>query len=194
MTNNLPKWIANVPLQSVGVLCATHIFGKNIESRQIALAGKRYFHNAVENVVGYILNPILPRFDKIANFEQCGPAESIALRHVLDCFNFIFHIQVEYFKILARLYPERLRSRKTGIDLNINQFMAKGPTLLNSEKRYLILARLDGVQPYDLNLNWNAEFDWIDDLMHERFHNRLLQAQDRYADILTPSIHSPRKG
>ncbi|MDR1745226.1 MAG: hypothetical protein LBS30_05685 [Planctomycetota bacterium] len=184
MTSKLPNWIASVPLQSVGVLCATHIFGKNIESRQIVLAGKRYFHNAVENVVGYILNPILPPLGAGADFGQGGQEESTALRHILDCFNFIFHIQVEYFRILARMYPERLRSRKTGVDLNINQFMAKGPTLLNSEKRYLILSRLDGVQPYDLDLDWNAEFDWIDDRVRERFRARLLQAQDCYADTL----------
>ena len=185
MTTNLPEWLKNVPLKTVGVLCATHIFGKNIESRQIVLAGKRYFHNAVESVVGYVLNPVLPALDMSADEpEACAGDAALALRNVRDCFNFIFHIQVEYFKILNRLFPARFKSRRTGSEFNLNQFMAKGPTLINSEKRYLILSKIDGTQPYDLNLDWNAEFDWVEERIRENFRDRLLLAQEAYADTL----------
>jgi hypothetical protein len=184
MTSSLPEWLGNVPLKTVGVLCATHIFGKNIESRQIVLAGKRYFHNAVENVVGYVLNPILPPLEPPDGApSSLGGEATTALRNIRDCFNYIFHIQVEYFKILQRLRPEGFRS-KSGVEFNLNQFMAKGPTLINSEKRYLILSRVDGAQPYDLRLNWNAEFDWVDDALRERFRDRLHLAQEAYAAIL----------
>ena len=182
-TANMPEWLRQVPLKTVGVLCATHIFGKNIESRQIVLAGKRYFHNAVENVVGYVLNPILPPLTS-AQMANPDSGAMVALRNIRDCFNFIFHIQVEYFKAWARLKPERFRSKKTGAEFHLNQFMAKGPTLINSEKRYLLLSRIDGAQPFDLNLNWNAEFDWIEDAIRERFRNRLRLAQEAYADTL----------
>ena len=182
--SSMPEWIRQVPLKTVGVLCATHIFGKNIESRQIVLAGKRYFHNAVENVVGYVLNPILPAIDTAGADAPKDPDAATALRNIRDCFNFIFHIQVEYFKVLAKLRPERFRSKRTGTEFNLNQFMAKGPTLINSEKRYLILAKIDGAQPYDLNLDWNAEFDWVDDYVRERFRRSLSHAQDAYANTL----------
>lgn len=179
--NNLPAWIGNVPLRTAGVLAAVHIFGKNIESRQIVLAGKRYFHNAVENVVGYVLNPILPPLHTDGDLDE----EAVtALRNIRDCFNYIFQIQIEYFKILTRLRPERFRNRKTGAEFNLNQFAAKSPTLLNSEKRYLILSKVDGAQPFDLDINWNAEFDWVDDTVRVLFHKRLLAAQEAYADIL----------
>ena len=182
MTSSLPEWIANVPLKTVGVLCATHIFGKNIESRQIVLAGKRYFHNAVENVVNYVLNPILPVLQ--SSLDQSNTEAETALRNIRDCFNYIFHIQVEYFKILQRLKPDEFKSKRTGAEFNLNQFMAKGPTLLNSEKRYLILAKIDGAQPFDLHLDWQAEFDWIEDSIRDLFHERLVRAQDAYADTL----------
>ena len=182
--SSMPEWIRQVPLKTVGVLCATHIFGKNIESRQILLAGQRYFHNAVENVVAYVLNPILPPLDNIPPGTTPDAEAATALRNIRDCFNFIFHIQVEYFKLLLRLKPEGFKSKRTGAVFNLNQFMAKGPTLINSEKRYLILSRVDGAQPYDLDLDWNVEFDWVDDSIRRRFRRRLAQAQDAYADTL----------
>ena len=184
MTSNMPEWLRQVPLKTVGVLCATHIFGKNIESRHIVLAGKRYFHNAVENVVGYVLNPILPKLDG-DTLDNPEPHAAAALANVRDCFNFIFHIQVEYFKTLSRLFPDRFRSKKTGAEFNLNQFMAKGPTLINSEKRYLILSRVDGAQPFDLDLDWGADFNWIDDDIRRLFRSRLRLAQDVYAETLT---------
>lgn len=185
---NFGEWASQVPLKTVGVLCATHIFGKNIESRQILLSGKRYFHNAVENVVGYVLNPILPEMgmptgDTTQTQELDGEAGA-AVRHIRDCFNFVFQIQAEYFKVLYKLMPERFRSRRTGVEFTLNQFTAKGPTLINSEKRYRILSRIDGAQPFDLNLNWNADFDWISEDIRVRFHQCLLEAQDAYAEAL----------
>lgn len=180
--SSMPEWLRQVPLKTVGVLCATHIFGKNIESRQIVLAGKRYFHNAVENVVAYVLNPILP---PIAGPDgKVDKEAAAALRNVRDCFNFIFHIQVEYFKLLSKLRPDAFKSKRTGAVLHLNQFMAKGPTLINSEKRYLILSRIDGAQPYELDLDWEAEFDWTGDDIRRRFRLRLAQAQDAYAAAL----------
>lgn len=182
---NLPPWLHNVPLKTVGVLAAAHIFGRNIANRHNILSGQTYLHNAVENVVNYVLNPILPNLnispDDPASF---GPAQAMALRNIRDCFNYIFHIQVEYFKILHRLRPERFRSPKTGNEFNLNQFRAKGPTLLNSEKRYLILSRLDGTQPFDLDLNWDADFNWVEDKNRRLFRNRLLLAQDAYTTTL----------
>lgn len=182
MTANLPDWTAHVPLKTVGVLCATHIFGKNIETRHTVLAGKRRFHNAVESVVGYILNPILPSFAADAAGEDHDAEAS--LRNIRDCFGYIFHIQVEYFKLLQKLMPDRFRSKKTGAEFHLNQFSAKGPTLINSERRYLILSKIDGAQPYDLDLDWNAEFDWLEDAIRDLFRDRLFMAQDAYADTL----------
>ena len=185
MTSKLPEWIGQVPLKTVGVLCATHLFGKNIESRQILLAGKRYFHNAVENVVGYVLNPILPPLNTALDAGASADSDAVvALKHIRDCFNFIFHIQIEYFKVLEKLFPKRFVLPGSGRELKLNQFMAKEPTLINSERRYLILAKVDGVQPFDLNLDWNAEFDWISESVRTDFHSRLVAAQDAYAETL----------
>ncbi len=188
MTSKLPDWLAQVPVKTVGVLCAVTIFGKNIESRQIVLAGKRYFHNAVENVVNYALNPILPDLSHLSgdyNAAAADPEDSalIALKNVTDCFNYIFHIQIEYFKLLKQLVPERFRFR-TGKELHLNQFAGKSPTLINSEKRYLILSRVDGAQPYDLDIDWYAEFDCRDNQLEELFRDRLFQAQEAYAGTL----------
>lgn len=185
MTASLPEWITNVPLKTVGLLCAVHIFGKNIEGRHTALTGRRYIRSAVENVVNYALNPILPPLSTYDRTPAGGKSDAmIALRNVRDCFNYIFHIQIEYFKILYKLHPEEFKSKKTGVEFNLNRFSAKNPTLINSEKRYLILCKIDGAQPYDLNLNWNAEIDWIDEAIQERFQNRLLTAQEAYASTL----------
>lgn len=185
MTTKLPSWIANVPLKTVGVLCATHIFGKNIDTRHIVLAGRHHLRSAVENVVGYILNPILPPIPASPH----GPIAlndkaRTAVMNIRDCFNYIFHIQVEYFKILHRIRPERFRSPRTGVDLHLSAFAAKGPTLINSEKRYLILSKIDGAQPFDLDLDWNAQFDWTDDRIRELFRLRLGLAQDAYGVTL----------
>jgi|GEM_PF-2158497 hypothetical protein len=188
MTAKLPDWLPQVPVKTVGVLCAVTMFGKNIESRQIVLAGKRYFHNAVENVVNYALNPILPDLSHLSgdyNAAMADPEDSaiIALKNVTDCFNYIFHIQIEYFKLLKQLLPERFRF-KNGKELHLNQFAGKSPTLINSEKRYLILSRIDGAQPYDLDIDWSAEFNCLDDQLEDLFRDRLFQAQEAYAGTL----------
>lgn len=185
MSSNLPSWMENVPLKTVGVLCAVNIFGKNVETRHIALTGKRYLHNAAESVVHYVLNPMLPSLDPPGgNPENLTGERETALRNVRDCFNFIFHIQVEYFKTLKKLRPERFQSKKTGNDFNLNMFAGKSPTLINSEKRYLILAKLDGVQPFSLDLDWNAEFVWPSDELRRMFRDRLFLAQEAYAEAL----------
>lgn len=185
MNAELPDWIANVPMKTVGVLCASHIFGKNIESRQVLLSGKRYLYNAVENVVGYVLNPILPRvtFDPDDENMALGEAGK-ALRNIRDCFNYIFLVQVEYFKILRKIWPDRFKMPGSGADFNINMFSAKGPTLINSERRYLILSKIDGAQPFDLKLDWNADFDWVEDNVRRYFRRRLRQAQEAYANTV----------
>lgn len=181
----LPPWISNVPLKTVAVLCATTIFGKNVEARYILLAGKRYFHNTLENVVQYALNPILPPLDSFSKVEAArNPEAALALMNIRDCFNYIFHIQVDYFKILAKLMPDRLRSDKSGTILHLNQFAAMSPTLENSKRRYLVLSRIDGVQPYDLDLDWDAEFDWIEKSFEDTFTERLSVAQDAYIAAL----------
>ncbi len=186
MITEMPEWLANVPLKTVGVLCAVNIFGKNIESRQIALAGKRYFHNAVENVINYALNPMLPPLDnvKLGEGASCDEETAVALENVCDCFNYIFHIQIEYFRLLYRVRPERFIVKKSGRELNLNQFAGRSPTLINSEKRYLILSKIDGAQPYDLAMDWNADFVWPDAAARQLFHKRLATAQDAYADTL----------
>ena len=191
MTSKLPDWLAQVPVKTVGVLCAVTMFGKNIESRQIVLAGKHYFHNAVENVVNYALNPMLPDLSHLAgdyNAAAADPQDSalVALKNVTDCFNYIFHIQIEYFKLLKQLIPDGFRF-KTGKELHLNQFAGKSPTLINSEKRYLILSRIDGAQPYDLDIDWNAEFDCFDGQLEDLFRDRLFQAQEAYAGTLNLS-------
>lgn len=191
MTVKIPDWLPQVPVKTVGVLCAVTVFGKNIESWQIVLAGKRYFHNAVENVVNYALNPILPNLSHLEGDYNAAMSDTedsaiLALKNVTDCFNYIFHIQIEYFKLLKQLLPERFRF-KSGKELHINQFAGKSPTLINSEKRYLILSRIDGAQPYDLDIDWNAEFNCLDDQLEDLFHDRLFQAQEAYAGTLNLS-------
>jgi hypothetical protein len=174
-----------VPLKTVGVLCAVNIFGKNIETRHTALSGKRYLHNAVESVVNYVLNPMLPSLGAQGDaLENLTNEQERALQNIRDCFNFIFHIQVEYFKTLNRLRPERFQSKKTGERFHLNTFAGKAPTLINSEKRYLILAKLDGVQPFSLDLDWNAEFVWPSDEIRRLFRDRLFAAQEAYAGTL----------
>ncbi len=185
MSSNLPPWMDNVPLKTVGVLCAVHMFGKNIETRQIVLSGKRYLHNAVESVIGYVLNPVLPPLDlPVDNPDALTGEADIALRNIRDCFNYIFHIQVEYFKTLKRLRPGRFRSRRSGGEFNINMFAGKSPTLINSEKRYRILCKLDGVQPFSLDIDWDAEFDWTSEELRQQFRDRLFLAQEAYASAL----------
>ncbi len=179
--------IPSMPLCTTSVLCAVQIFGFGVESRKSLLDGTRHSISEMDDLVNYALNPFLPGYVEGAANPDNSP-ESRSLQNVDQAFRFLIAIQRKYFELLVE-HGYAVRDKKFRDYVYSTQ-----ESLKSLCKRYLILCSMDGVNPYDICVNWGAPFDFCDESLKKNLMERLNLARQRVKNLRNMDVFYMNKG